>query len=409
MTKYATAIIDAGYGDSGKGLLTDYFSFKNLPDVVIRFNGGAQAGHTVVTPTGDRHVFSHVGSGTFCGISTYLSRYFVVNPMLFKKEAERFPDKFIFFNNLLLIDEDAIVTTPYDILINQALERSRGNNRHGSCGVGFGETIDRAENKTDLSIKAIDLNFYSSLKRKLENIRDKWVPNRLEELNLILTKDESDILYSEEIISKFLIDCDFLLNHSEIVNINSIKKLGSFLFEGAQGLMLDQQLGNFPNVTRSFTGLRNVLSLSSQLEVENIQSVYTTRCYKTRHGAGPLDHELFNKPYHGIVDLTNIPNDYQGSLRFAYLDLDILKNIINEDLIRANNFNSQIKINHQLAITCLDQVGYECKVFHDGILKSFHNTNFSDAGDLIAKNINLSSKLIKSYGPSRNFIFESKK
>ncbi len=71
------AVIGAGYGDEGKGLMTDYFSSQYDDAVVIRSNGGAQAGHTVVTPEGQRHVFSHFGSGTFNGSPTFLSRHFV--------------------------------------------------------------------------------------------------------------------------------------------------------------------------------------------------------------------------------------------------------------------------------------------------------------------------------------------
>lgn len=56
--------------------------------------------------------------------------------------------------------------------------------------------------------------------------------------------------------------------------------------------------------------------------------IYATRAYKTRHGAGPLKWELKNKPYENIIDPTNIPNEYQGTIRFAYLDLDILNEAI---------------------------------------------------------------------------------
>ena len=77
-----TAIIGANYGDEGKGLLTDYYAAKSKHSVVVRFNGGPQAGHTVVTPEGKRHVFSHYGSGTLAGAQTFLSKHF--NQMLDK-------------------------------------------------------------------------------------------------------------------------------------------------------------------------------------------------------------------------------------------------------------------------------------------------------------------------------------
>ncbi len=75
------AVIGANFGDEGKGLITDYLA-QTGGDVVVRFNGGAQAGHTVVTPEGRRHVFSHFGSGSFAELPTFFSQHTIVNPIL---------------------------------------------------------------------------------------------------------------------------------------------------------------------------------------------------------------------------------------------------------------------------------------------------------------------------------------
>lgn len=83
----ARVVIGANFGDEGKGLVTDWLCAQGA-GVVVRFNGGAQAGHTVETPEG-RHVFHHLGSGTFCNVPTYLSQYFICNPILFLHELER--------------------------------------------------------------------------------------------------------------------------------------------------------------------------------------------------------------------------------------------------------------------------------------------------------------------------------
>ena len=84
--KKAYAVIGANFGDEGKGLMTDYFCRTNDNPIDIRINGGAQAGHTVCTPEGERHIFSHIGAGYFAGADTYLSEFFIANPMLFVKE-----------------------------------------------------------------------------------------------------------------------------------------------------------------------------------------------------------------------------------------------------------------------------------------------------------------------------------
>jgi hypothetical protein len=88
MGRIAHAVIGAGYGDEGKGLMTDYHVALSGPGgIVVRFNGGAQAGHTVTTPGGQRHVFSHIGSGALAGAATCLSRHLICHPTLFFKEA----------------------------------------------------------------------------------------------------------------------------------------------------------------------------------------------------------------------------------------------------------------------------------------------------------------------------------
>ena len=88
MRSTAKAVIGANYGDEGKGLMTDYHAAPaGTAGIVVRFNGGAQAGHTVTTPEGARHVFSHFGSGSLVGAATFLSRHVVCHPTLFFKEA----------------------------------------------------------------------------------------------------------------------------------------------------------------------------------------------------------------------------------------------------------------------------------------------------------------------------------
>lgn len=132
-----SVVIGANYGDEGKGLVTDFLS--NSETLVVRFNGGAQAGHTVVTPEGQRHVFHHIGSGALRGAATLLSRFFIVNPFIFLKEVKE-----LGFEPTVSIDPRASVTTPYDMLLNQAVERKRGEERHGSCGLGINETVTRS-------------------------------------------------------------------------------------------------------------------------------------------------------------------------------------------------------------------------------------------------------------------------
>ena len=123
-----------------------------------------------------------------------------------------------------------------------------------------------------------------------------------------------------------------------------------------------------PHVTRSHTGVRNVL-LSTDPQNTEYHVYYVTRCYATRHGSGPLPHDQgTDVMYPGIVDPNNVHNEFQGSIRYGILDLDELFKRINEDLEYFDTFNvpKQNVIKH-LAVTCLDQTN---------IVKFYHNSRY---------------------------------
>ena len=132
----AYVIVDLGFGDAGKGLLTDYLARQLKAGIVVRYNGGAQAGHNVVTPDGRHHTFSQFGSGTFIpGVKTYLSRDVVIHPgaLLVEGailEGKGIPDAF----SRLRVSEQALVITPFHQAANRIREIVRGSDRHGSCG-----------------------------------------------------------------------------------------------------------------------------------------------------------------------------------------------------------------------------------------------------------------------------------
>lgn len=142
----------------------------------------------------------------------------------------------------------------------------------------------------------------------------------------------------------------------KVADLKAATRGRQLLFEGAQGLLLDQDRGFFPHVTRSNTGLRNALALAAELDLTELEVTYVTRPYTTRHGAGPLPHELPEKPYPGIVDATNLPNDWQGVSRFGWLDLSVLKDAIVRDLQEVRRLPG-LTAKPRLAVTCLDQIG----------------------------------------------------
>lgn len=343
------AVIGANYGDEGKGLVTDYLSSHFADDcTVVRFNGGAQAGHTVIAPDGRRHVFSHFGAGSFSDCPTHLSQFFVVNPRLLVKEMIEL--KSLSLNPKITIDARAFLSTPLDVLVNQAIEEKRGSGRHGSCGVGINETVTRCLRSEELKTQAQDLLNPKLLHTRLLKLSEKWLPLRLTELNVDV--GSSQLLEAmnniETILSGFIEDCQKVLDIAEITIEAPASKC--VVFEGAQGLMLDEnRLDQYPHLTRSKTGLENVAFLSQRYGIEALNVHYVTRTYLTKHGAGSLPNECS----WSFPDATNIPNPYQGSLRFAPIDVENLGYSINLDLKRGKYLFPNLSAG--LAVTCLDQ------------------------------------------------------
>lgn len=368
----AVAVIGANYGDEGKGHMVDYFvSQRMFPEdtLVVRFNGGAQAGHTVIR--GDkRHVFGHYGSGTLAGAPTLLSKFFVVNPLLMQKEAKELET--IGFKPTLYIDEECRVTTPWDMALNQAIEDCRGNKRHGSCGVGLHETVLR---HAQIPITVRDLRNRSCLDTKLYLIQHEYQAFRLKEMNANYSLQIAQ--YLDHAHERFFESVQFLLDtykpwtglkHEDIV------------FEGAQGLLLDANHRFFPHVTCSKTGLHNVLMLLSDFFPNNFldrfEVVYVSRCYATRHGRGLFPHELACAPYGKmLVDETNITNPYQENFKYAWLDFYLLHESVSNDCRWS-------RIPRTLALTCLDQmegeVGYYYGSNNDDVHYAFTPDEFVD-------------------------------
>lgn len=336
-----SVVIGANYGDEGKGHFTDYLAGPDA--MVVRFNGGAQAGHTVKTPAGRRHVFHHFGSGVFRGSPTFLSKHFLVNPMFFREEHELLKDQI----PQVIIDPMALVSTPFDMMINQLLEQKRGNMKHGSCGLGINETVIRSATRP---VRWEDLDGDYPIEAILEQIRMIWIPRRLAELKI--EPSELPFLDNPGIRRAWARDIDYMNKNSRTLMWGqAMKERERIVFEGAQGLMLDEYSPDFPHVTRSRTGLTNVLQILSESGTrEQIDVYYVTRPYLTRHGAGPLRNELVGKPYDEIQDRTNIANPHQGSLRFAWLDVDKTAEFIRRDV------NSNPIVKAHLGMTCMDQV-----------------------------------------------------
>ena len=309
----ARAVIGANFGDEGKGLVVDHLCATQGAGVVVRFNGGAQAGHTVVLPDGRRHVFKHFGAGTFCGVPTFLSQFFICNPLACLYEVRELVALGV--EPVLYAHPNCLVTTFADMIINQRLENARGDKRHGSVGAGINETVTRSSLDA-LKITMSDLWNGARIEDKLAEICGKYAVFR--------TGKPIDV--DGGWIGEFVAKC---AEFADRVLPLGIAQCVDPVFEGAQGLLLDQDNKQFyPHLTRSNTGMKNVRFLCAQAGINDVETYYVSRTYLTRHGAGPLPGE---DPELRYDDATNTDHPYQGKLRFAPLDKSGLYSRITAD------------------------------------------------------------------------------
>lgn len=365
-------VVGAGYGDEGKGMYVNHLSKCYEHPIVIRANGGAQCGHTVVE-NGRRYVFSHIGSGSVQGAATFLSKYMVLNPVLFLKEVN---ERHVDLNPIVFVDSACQVSTPFDMLYNQYIEQKRDNNRHGSVGVGFGATLERVDNGISLTYN--DLESYR-LKERVNYIRSYWLnkmsPKTLEKTRFL--NNIKDYFYDDYFLDRFIIDCKMFLEKTRKYRFEDIlHDYDTLIFENGQGLLLDQEYGHFPYVTRSNTGYRNISKLLKRYNQhnENITVYYLTRAYTTRHGAGPLPFEHVVLNGINVVDETNVWNMYQHGLRLAPLNLKEY-----EDAIRWDSTTHTDNVKIERVVTCVDHVvGPEVVICKDGRLFNLSKKQFID-------------------------------
>lgn len=344
----AQIVCGTSFGDEGKGMTVDYLSSFNESTIVVRFNGGANAGHTVTTPEGIRHVFSHFGSGTLLGRPTYLSKYFVVDPSAFIREHMKLI-KLPSGRPKVFIDGNAYLATPFDISINHAVEAARGEDKHGSCGFGINETVTRNLSNPGIATTVNDLLSPKDLRRKLLNIRYWYVEKRLNQLGV----DYSDNVIDDSIIDEYMDQCAIVLENIRIVTSPEfLKNYDTVVFEGAQGLLLDEFHYWFPHVTRSRTGIYNAVQILKEIGIDSAQVYYVSRSYLTRHGDGPLPNEVPGVIYDKIEDHTNVFNPHQGSIRYAPLNFKLLKESIANDLNLVDGMNLSVNF----VLTCFNQI-----------------------------------------------------
>lgn len=276
-------VIGAQWGDEGKGKITDLLS--KSADVVVRYQGGVNAGHTVVVK--DKTFKLHlIPSGilypeTQCVIGCGT----VVDPKVLIEELDQLEALGVSTDNLL-ISETAHVTMPYHRLIDQAAEERRGNRKIGTTGRGIGPTY--ADKSERIGIRIIDLMDPLALREQLT-----WAINYK---NVILEKLYGlSPLTPERVIDEYLGYAERLRPHvvdSSLLIFDAVKQRRNILFEGAQGTLLDLDHGTYPYVTSShpIAGGACIGSGVGPTIIDRVIGV--AKAYTTRVGEGPFPTEL---------------------------------------------------------------------------------------------------------------------
>lgn len=337
------AVIGKNFGDEGKGRMVDLLCGEALERgrtaLVVRHNGGAQAGHTVEDGK-FRFVFHQLGSGSRLNVPVYWSNTFLPDLLKLGEEVEEFRAQ-PGVNPLPVIvyaDPDCTCVTIYDVLLNSLAESLRGMRRHGSCGMGIYETVLRKRKAAGgafaFCLGDLENRDPERIARMMRVIRDEYVPERVREI----FKDSSEVPFAAHEWLELIGDDNLLLNSAEIMweNFNRFVRLtkpgrlfdryDTVLFENAQGLLLDEDnRAYFPHLTPSHTGLLNVRNIVREAESDRRSAPfssfdvhYVTRTYVTRHGPGQLDYECpAGELNTSMQDRTNRNNRWQGRLRYA--------------------------------------------------------------------------------------------
>ena len=282
----ATVVLGAQWGDEGKGKVTDFFA--SSADYVVRFQGGNNAGHTIVV--GDEKLaLSLTPSGVlYPECVPVIGSGCVVDLEFLKKELEMLNSKNV-STQKLAISPNAHLIMPYHRLLDELIEESLGENKIGTTKKGIGPCYSDKIQRSGIRVQDL-LD---------DDVFVQKVNKNLEEKNQILTKIYGrDPIDPNEIINEFKSYKDIVTNHVKDTSLmisNAIKSNKNILFEGAQGTLLDIDHGTYPFVTSSNTSSGNA-AIGSGVGPLNLNKIVgVTKAYISRVGSGPFITEQENE------------------------------------------------------------------------------------------------------------------
>lgn len=334
-----SVVLGLTFGDEGKGVTTQWLCMQALKygrkPLVIRFNGGAQAAHTV-NLNGEEHICSTYGSGVLLRVPTFLAKDFYFDPVSAYHEYQTLCDK----NPVLMVHPDCRIVTPYDVIVGVNNTKVISD---GSCGKGIFQTFKRYHSA----------EFPSLLPHKDQEEFLRMYLFQVRNFYQIAKNDELEELFVQSMLK---LPCT-------VVSEPPVDEHTELIYEGAQGLLLDMDYGFYPHVTPSHTGLDNI-------PPEHLQGadVYlVTRTYTTRHGNG---YEPDHKVMWDLSDKheTNVDNEFQGPFKVGMLEFGLIHRAI--DRHHLDVWQKKYQLLYHLMVTHGDlplEQGYFDYLFQDGM------------------------------------------
>ncbi len=375
-----TAVIGLQWGDEGKGKIVDYLSEEF--DLVVRYQGGNNAGHTVIVDD-TTYKLNLIPSGIIRGKVCYLGQGVVLDPNHFYKEYDQITKKFE--SPKIFLSSNISLILEYHKQLDKINELILKNEKKiGTTSKGIGPAYqDKVGRK---SVKLYDLKSKNIIEEKLETIKKFYDPilESFDESKINIDKTVQDLLSFHDLVKELIVDNSFI--KKEFKN----KKI---LFEGAQGALLDLDHGSYPFVTSSNTVSSNIV-IGSAIQVD-YKTVGIFKAYATRVGNGPFPSELFDNVGDYIAEKGfEIGTVTKRKRRCGWLDLVSLK------------YSCEINRVNELCITKADVLNHlsEIKVCKSYNSKKYEDVNFSDSNILESLSLDDNDfELFSSWGEIKDF------
>ena len=412
-------ILGLQWGDEGKGKIVDVLT--NNYDIIARFQGGPNAGHTLEFDE-IKHVLHTIPSGIFHDKKiNVIGNGVVIDPVIFKKEIDTLKNLGVDVSSKLFISRKAHLILPTHRLIDQASELSKGKKKIGSTLKGIGPTYMDKTGRNGFRVGELEVDGWENKLNNLISKHERLIKSFNVEIEYNINELKDEFLDALKFLKSLtLIDSEYYFHKS----LKSNKKI---LAEGAQGSLLDIDFGTYPYVTSSNTtsaGACTGLGIPPN-KIGNVYGIF--KAYTTRVGSGPFPTELFDETGERIGKIGHEFGATTGrARRCGWLDLVSLKHSINvngvtelimmkgdvlsglEKLKICTKYRYKNEILEHLPFTIddssLEPIYEEIEGWNEDItqIDNYHDLpdNFKKYVTFLEKNLELEIKIV-SVGPNR--------